>query len=731
MQQTICQILREAGAPLSFDELRAAAGDDAAFVPALDRLMAEHAVLETKKHKLALPEQLGLVRGTVQGTLRGFGFLCPGDGTPDIFLPPDAMAGAMHGDEAYARVTSVPGDPRPAGEIAFVTRRRYESVVGTFEKGLVAPDERRLPASIRITGTHAAQDGDKVVVAITQYPDGRKALAGRIVEVLGRAGDPGVDVLSIVRSCGIRDTFPEDVQKAAAKIPDHVQEDAFVGREDWRGRLTVTIDGRDSKDYDDAVSLERLPGGGFRLGVHIADVSHYAIENGALDREARTRGTSVYFADRVIPMLPEALSNGICSLNEGVDRLTLSCIMDVDANGGVTASHIAETVIRSQKRLVYDDVTAFLTGAETEFSPDAALAEMLRDLETLQKTLAEKRTARGSVDFDLPEPQFGFDERGRSVSLQRAERGIANRIIEECMLLANETVAARMHALDAPFLYRVHGAPDADRMRELARFFATLGLSIPNAAAPAPRDVQKAVKDAAGTPAEAVANQLLLRAMQRARYSETCAPHFGLASPAYCHFTSPIRRYPDLWDHRIIKLWLHGALTDARTEKLRAELPALAGAVSTSERVAADAERAVDQAKTCEYMQREIGNSFDGVISGVTAAGLYVTLPNTAEGFLRLDAIPGDDYAPSERDYGVRGRRSGRLLRLGDPIRVLVNTVDLKSYIIDLLIRPDYGKMTHQNRPNEGRDRHAAKTRTKGARAKSKGKARLFHRKHR
>lgn len=665
----------------------------------------------------------GQLAGRMQCTARGFGFFVPDDGSEDWYISQESMHGAMHGDRVLARRL---GSRRGGieGEVTAVETRAWTQIVGTVDGGCVVPDERRIPyVLVPVRGGRRVSDGDRVVARIEQYPDGRRPMLGRVTEVLGRRGEAGVDVLAVVRRFGIRDTFPKAVRDAAAALPQAVLPEALVGRLDLRGLCTVTIDGAHSKDFDDAVSLERLEGGQVRLGVHIADVCAYVRPGSTIDREARLRGTSVYFADRVIPMLPEELSNGICSLNEGEDRLTLSCLMDIDPSGRVTAYSLAESVIRSRHRLVYEDVTALIEGDPAQRERYADVAPMLLDLAALQKRLYARRHARGSIDFDIAESEIELDAEGRAVGLAPAVRGIANRVIEECMLLANETVAAHMRTRNLPCLYRVHEPPDPDRLRELNVFLQTLGYGIRMGDQVQPRSLQRVVEQAAGSPEESIVSRLMLRSMQRARYSERPLGHFGLALRDYCHFTSPIRRYPDLMVHRILKWSLHGALSGRRAVSLAETLPALANATSVAERSAMEAERAVDDLKRCEYMQQQLGETFDGVISGVTGGGLFVELTNTAEGFVPLNTLMDDWYLAEPRRYRVVGERTGRVYRLGDRVRVQVVRVDMDTATIDLQLEPGYNSKRIYNPVQKGGRKHGGQARHKGARSKQKGKA--------
>ncbi len=741
-QEKITEVLREAGRPLAAESIIELLEDED---PEQIRLAIEEMeealeLLPTRKAKLALPEQVGLLRGRMQGNARGYGFVIPEDGSQDLYIAAEAMHGAMHGDTVYAKPVAqrYGNSDRVEGEVIAVICRKYRTVVGTYLSGYVVPDERRISCDLLVQkGGKSVPQGVKVVAKITAYPDGRKPLAGVVTEVLGKPGDQGVDVMSVIRRLGIRETFPRQVIDEAAAMPRVVTDEEIAGREDWRDRQVVTIDGRDSKDFDDAVSIERLKNGNWVLGVHIADVTQYVKKGAPLDKEARIRGTSVYFADRVIPMLPEQLSNGICSLNEGVNRLTLSCVMEVNSEGRVVSHRIVETVIRSLHRLVYDDVSALLAGDEAQLQKYSDIAPMLRELEALQKVLYQKRMARGSIDFELAESNIVLNEQGQAVDLKKAERGIANRIIEECMLLANETVAAHMNQAKLPYIYRVHETPDPEKMRELNVFLHSLGYGMALNGAVRPAVLQKAVESSKGSEEEAIVGRLILRSMQKARYCEECLGHFGLACRNYTHFTSPIRRYPDLVGHRILKQMLHGALDIRQQKRWQILLPEIATETSEKERSAMEAERAVDDLKKCEYMASKVGEEYHGVISGVLSFGMFVELSNTAEGLVRMQSLNDDYYELDEKNYRLVGRRTGRIYRLGDPVTVRVAAVDLPTTSIDLELKTDYDNITIYNlqkprdkapvRPKTNAVRkkergHAQKARRQSARPKQKGK---------
>ncbi len=653
------------------------------------------------------------VFGRVHSIRRGGAYLILDSGEADAFIPENAMNGGMNGDLVTAAVTGCRYDGVVEARVISVEERAHTKLVGMVEHGKLIPDDHRLPEMTLLYDKGQAQtpDGMKAVATITSYPAGRAPLMGRVSEVLGKAGDPGVDIMSAIRRHGIREVFPEEAVLAANDLPQQVEQNQLAGRLDLRDTMTFTIDGAHSKDFDDAVSVTKLPNGNLELGVHIADVSAYVKENDPLDREARLRGTSVYFADRVIPMLPEALSNGICSLNEGVDRLTLSCIMEVDGVGEVRNSKLVESVIRSHHRLVYDDVSALLTWDGTRCEMEgydkaridelttrySDVLESLQLLSKLQVTLSAKRRMMGSVDFDLPESEIILDDRGRCVGLKRAKRGIANRIIEECMLLCNQVVAQTLHANNAPCLYRVHEPPDSDRLRELNVFLGTLGYGVRHVQGPKPRDIQVVLARAEGTNEEGLIGKLMLRSMKKARYDGECLGHFGLAFSEYCHFTSPIRRYPDLFVHRAVKLLIKGELEGTAAQRLSRQLKSLGESTSAAERSAMEAERDVDVLKKCEYMDTCIGETYTGLVSGVMPYGIYVELPNTAEGLVRLAAFDDDFYIAEPKLYRIIGRSHGRIIRLGDPIEVTVQGVDFGVPAIDFIPQTRYHNQSIYN----------------------------------
>jgi ribonuclease R len=571
-------------------------------------------------------------------------------------------------------------------------------VVGTFARekfvGYVYPSAKRKGFPVFIPKGRAmnAKPGDRVVARVTRQPRGRTMAEGEVTEIVSRAGERGGDMRALARAHGIAPEFPPetlaeaDAVSAAYPILDRV----LGGRRDLRGEAVFTIDGADAKDFDDAVSIGRTEGGGFLLGVHIADVAHYVKEDGALDRESARRGTSVYLPGFVVPMLPEALSNDICSLNEGVDRLTLTVSMEVDARGKVVRHEICESVIRSRARLVYGDVSDYLEkeAPAPGFTADEDVRASLSLMKELADILTAARDERGSIDFDISEAEITLDGDGAPTYIGPRERRSANRLIEEFMVLANETVATEYFGKQRPFIYRVHARPDPDRMRELSEFLRGFELKLSrDPGSVRPLDLARILRRVKGRPEENLISEVTLRSMQKAEYSPDSGGHFGLALRHYCHFTSPIRRYPDLFVHRVIKEDIHGYLTARRARDLRGRASRAAWVSSVTEQAAVDAEREADRVKMAEYMASRVGESFPAVISGVTSFGLFAQLENTVEGLIRMRDLDDDYYEYSEEEYLLRGRLSGRELRLGDRLTVTVGAVDAANREIDFVLK--------------------------------------------
>ncbi len=645
----------------------------------LDALVEEGKISLSKRGKYSKGHAVHL-KGTFQANARGFGFVTPEDGSEDVFISEDNISGAFQGDEVEYIITAAPSGRRKEGKIVRILSHSVVHVVGLYEKsksfGFVRPDNQRYLKDIYIPSgkERGAMTGHKVVVELTSYGGEHMKPEGKVVEIIGHVNDPGTDILSVVMDSGIPTEFPEKVLNQAVRVGKPVSEADCAGRKDLRDWLMVTIDGEDAKDLDDAVSLKEEEGR-YVLGVHIADVTNYVQENSALDREAFERGTSVYLADRVIPMLPHRLSNGICSLNAGEDRLALSCIMTFDPSGDMIDHEIAETVINVNRRMSYNGVAAILAG-DTQDLEDEKIISMIQSMKKLSDILRERRGRRGSIDFDFPETKVILDEEGRAVDIKPYERNDATKIIEDFMLMANETVAEEYYWRELPFLYRTHEVPDEEKIRQLSTFINNFGYHIHVRNEVRPKEIQKLLERVDGTPEEALISRLALRSMKQARYTTENTGHFGLAAKYYTHFTSPIRRYPDLQIHRIIKENLRGRLNEDRIAHYEEILPKVAAQCSDRERRAEEAEREVVRMKKAEYMYSHIGEEYDGVISGVTKWGVYVELPNTVEGLVHVADMRDDHYEFSEQTYELTGQHTGKSYKLGQPVRVCVTDAD-------------------------------------------------------
>ena len=622
--------------------------------------------------------------GVFTANARGFGFVTAQETGETFFVAEADAGGAFGGDTVRICPLEKRSGKRPEARVVQIVTRAVLQVVGTFfprgGHGLVTPDNARLGRELFIPGDACggAAEGSRVVARITDYGGIGKAPEGEIVEILGSWNDPGVDTLSVVRACGLPEAFSEKLLRQAERAARPVRTADMEGRRDLRDVLTVTIDGEDARDLDDAVSLSEGDGI-YHLGVHIADVANYVPEDSALDREAKERGNSVYLADRVIPMLPQALSNGICSLNAGEERLALSCLMDVDRRGDILDYEIVESVIRVDRRMSYAQVQRILEGDEALRRAYGQAVPMLERMEKLSGLLRKKRQERGAVDFDFPECKIELDGNGEVLSVRPCERSAATRLIEDFMLAANETVAQHFYWLELPFLYRIHEKPEPEKTEKLGLFLHNFGYRIhraPTGEGVRPKELQKLLNRIAGTPEEPLISRLVLRSMRRACYSTECLGHFGLAAGQYCHFTSPIRRYPDLQIHRIIKEFLHGRLKEGRILHYQGILPEVALHSSQTERRADEAERAVERIKKARYMEGHLGEVFEGVISGVTGWGLYVELENTVEGLVHISRLPGDYFLFDESRYELAGERTGRRYGLGQRLAVQAVSVD-------------------------------------------------------
>ena len=657
----------------------------------LDILVAEGAAGISKKGKYGKPESFS-VNGIFSGHPRGFGFVTVEGMEQDVFIPEEKTRGALNGDRVQIVIERESGGKRAEGAVLRILEHANREVIGYFQKnknfGFVIPDNPKISRDIFISKEKdmGAVTGHKVVAKIEDFGGPGKNPEGEITEILGHAGDPGTDILSIVRAYGLPEAFPEEVMKEAGAVPEEVEASQTAGRLDLRGLQAVTIDGEDAKDLDDAVTLTK-EGDRYHLGVHIADVSHYVKEGSALDREALKRGTSVYLVDRVIPMLPHRLSNGICSLNESCDRLALSCLMEISEKGEILDHQIAETVIRVDRRMTYTAVNGIIThqdkGLMEEYRELVPLFQLMKELSQI---LRERRAKRGAIDFDFPESKIILDEKGKPLEIRPHERNAATKLIEDFMLAANETVAEDFYWRQLPFLYRTHENPDPEKMKQLATFIHNFGLFIRTAHGEIhPKEIQKLLAKVEDTPQEALISRLTLRSLKQARYSVQCTGHFGLAASYYTHFTSPIRRYPDLQIHRIIKESLKSGLGERRIAHYEDILPDVAVKTSALERRADEAERETEKLKKCEYMSRYIGEEFEGVISGVTNWGLYVELPNTVEGMIRMNALDDDYYLFDEEHYELTGEMTKKTYKLGQRIRVRVVNTDRMLKTIDFI----------------------------------------------
>lgn len=658
----------------------------------MDALEAEGKVHVSQKGKY-LKGAGRTLRGVYQAHPRGFGFVTIEGETDDIFIPEKETNGALHGDTVEILLTASPEGKRKEGKIVKIAERGTAKIVGLYQVakgkhyGFVIPDNQRFLQDIFVPEERAkgAVDGHKVVVELTSYGSDNAKPEGKIVEILGHVNDPGVDIMSIVKSYDLPVEFPEKVMNQAERVPEEVSDADMAGRKDLREWVMVTIDGEDAKDLDDAVSLTWTEDGkNWILGVHIADVANYVQERSALDREALHRGTSVYLADRVIPMLPHRLSNGICSLNAGVDRLAMSCIMTVDAKGDVIDHEICESVIRVNERMSYTSVKKILEDHdEEETTRYIDLVPMFEEMEQLAGILRNRRHQRGSIDFDFPESKIMLDEEGHPMEIRSYDRNVATKIIEDFMLLANETVAEEYYWREIPFVYRVHETPDEDKIKKLAILINNFGYSLHISDEVRPGQIQKLLAKIQGTPQETMISRLALRSMKQARYTPENDGHFGLAARYYTHFTSPIRRYPDLQIHRIIKDDLRGRMNEKKMEHYQTILPEVTRQASETERRAEEAERETIRLKKAEYMEAHIGEVFEGVISGITNWGIYVELSNTIEGLVHVANMYDDHYDYYEDRYEMVGEHTGKTYKLGETVYVRVIDADCLTRTID------------------------------------------------
>lgn len=687
--------------PLTIKELEEAFGiSDSSefkeFVKTLVHMEEEGLVIRTRTNRYGVPERMNMVKGKVIAHSKGFAFVEAIDQTiDDIFIPPSELRGAMHGDIVLARIDRRPEEGRPEGAVVRIIERGVTTIVGTYVDnkyfGFVIPDDKRIASDIFIPkdAKNGAVDGHKVVVKITKYPEGRMSAEGEIIQILGHKNDPGVDILSIIYKYELPREFPQDVLEQAQNTPDEIKPEELQNRRDLRDQMIVTIDGADAKDLDDAVTVTKLENGNYKLGVHIADVSYYVKEGTPIDREALERGTSIYLVDRVIPMIPHRLSNGICSLNPQVDRLTISCEMEINPKGEVVSHDIFPSVIRTTERMTYSDVNRIIVDKDPELMEKyEPLVPMFFLMNELAEILRKKRFERGAIDFDFKEAKVLVDEDGKPTDVVIRERSAAERLIEDFMLIANETVAEHFHWMNLPFIYRVHEDPKEEKLNRFFEFITNFGYVVKGTANEVhPRALQQILEECRGTPEEMVISTVMLRSMKQARYDAESLGHFGLSADFYTHFTSPIRRYPDLIVHRLIRTYLFEGKMDEETQQAwREKLPDIAEHSSNMERRAVDAERETDDLKKAEFMLDKIGEEFDGIISSITNFGLFVELPNTVEGLVHVSYLTDDYYHYDESQYAMIGERTGNIFRIGDEITVRVVNVNKEERIVDFEI---------------------------------------------
>ncbi|GEM01232.1 ribonuclease R [Halolactibacillus halophilus] len=751
-QKILIFITEEAERPVSVDDISDAVFDETVtsdmfteLMKTLNDLEGEGRIMLTRKNKYVSPGRAGLVRGKVQMHKKGFAFLIPEEeGIKDLYLHPHDLNGAMNGDIVLARADQeVSGDKRVEGIVERILERGSTRVIGNYidkgNFGFVVADDKRIPNDVFVKkeDSQGAVDGHKVIVNILKFPEGQNAAEGEVVEILGHKNDPGVDILSIIHKHNIEIEFPDEVLDQAKNVKETIDEADLKGRVDRRDETIVTIDGADAKDLDDAIRVEQLDNGNHLLGVYIADVSYYVEEGSPIDVEAYKRGTSVYLVDRVIPMIPHRLSNGICSLNPHVDRLVLACEMEISPEGEVVSHDIFQSVINTSARMTYQAVNQILTDQdEATMKEYESLVSMFNDMEQLAQILRKKRMDRGAIDFDFNEAKVLVDESGHPTDVVLRHRGVSERLIEEFMLAANETIAEHFHWMDVPFIHRIHEDPDEDRLQKFFEFIGQFGYSVKGVKNDIhPQALQRVLDEVKGEQEEMIISKLMLRSMKQAKYDPKSIGHFGLATEFYTHFTSPIRRYPDLIVHRLIRTYLiNGDLSNDTQAKWKEKLAEIAKHTSEQERVAVDAERDTDELKKAEFMQDKIGEEFEGVISSVTGFGLFVELENTVEGLVHVSDLTDDYYHYDETRYAMIGERTGNVFRIGDVIEVRVEAVNLEEQSIDFEIvgmkkkakRPkaDFNRGPKGKGPAKGsKKKHGDDKKPKRKKKKQKGRA--------
>lgn len=708
----------------------------------LTQLEEQGEILRTRHDRYGVPERMDLIKGRLQVNVKGFGFLIPEDREhPDVYIAAHDMASAMNGDTVFVRMTvkSVAGG-KLEGEVVRIIQRAHTKMVGTFQAqdsfAFVIPDDKRIVRDIFVAESHflGAIEGQKVVIEIIKYPEGRAAAEGKVIEILGHKDDPGVDILSIIRKFQLPEMFPSDVAEEAERVADTISAEDWQGRRDLRHKTIVTIDGEDAKDLDDAVHIEKLANGHYVLGVHIADVGYYVKENSQLDQEAYRRGCSVYLVDRVIPMLPHRLSNGICSLNPKVERLTLSCEMEFDRDVNRVRHDIFTSVIKTKERMTYTNVRKLLNEEDEQSELATRYRELLPEfhmMKELAMRLRWKRMNRGAIDFDFVESKIVVNAQGKPTDIVKRERSIAESIIEEFMLAANETVAEHFHWLRVPFLYRIHENPDAEKLMHLMEFITNFGYVVKGKGNTVhPGALQNLLEEIKEKPEAVLISKVMLRSMKQAKYDAHSIGHFGLAAEFYTHFTSPIRRYPDLVIHRIIReIIAQGEMNEQRIEYLTSRMDDIARQSSERERASVEAERETDALKKAEYMVDKIGEEFEGIISSVTNFGMFVELLNTVEGLIRMSDLSDDYYHFHERQHALIGERTSKVFRIGDRVKVKVARVNVDERTIDFEMvdmKPRGNKISfvRGDRSGRGSGRKTSKgLMLTGARSAQQGKA--------
>ncbi len=664
------------------------------FLTVIDKLENEGKIIKTKKKRYNLPENVGIVIGKFQGNERGYGFVISDDETiADVFIPAEYTANAMNNDRVLARMTRKNiGGPNSEGEVIRILQRHNREIIGLFEHnnnfGFLIPDDRKIDTDIFISkdNFNGAKAGQKVIVEVIKWPTGRRNPEGKVLEVLGYANEPGVDILSIIKQFKISEEFPEKVIKQIQGIEDKVFTQEIEKRTDLRKLNTITIDGEDAKDLDDAISIEKTSQGNYKLGVHIADVSHYVTEKSPLDKEAYQRGTSIYIIDRVIPMLPKKLSNGICSLNPDEDRLTLSVIMEIDYTGKVINYEILESVIKNKARMTYENVSKIIEGDRQLIEKYKDIVNDIKLAKELALILKKKRKERGSIDFNFPEMKIILDKVGKPIEIEKYEVTISNKIIEEFMLVCNETIAEHMFWLNVPSIYRVHEEPNVEKIKDFSILIHNLGYKLKGISKIHPGVLQELLDEIKGKKEEKIISTVMLRSLMKAKYLNNNLGHFGLAAKYYCHFTAPIRRYPDLIVHRILKENIKKGINSNREKFLKEFTNKAAKQASEKEVYAEEIEREVEELKKVEFMQDKVGDIFDGIISGVTSFGLFVELDNTIEGLVRLSDIIDDYYIYNQNQYTLTGERTKKIYKIGDQVRVQLVRADISQRKLSFII---------------------------------------------